>query len=209
MNITSIGNTARRYAVLTIAAVSLLAAGCRDDVTGEESKTVVHPPGSAAPGAELASLSFAAMEQFDQLVTPVFFAGSGNDNAAFTLVQRQGIELALRGKLRFDSVCLPQNTFNSNSDGSYSFAARDVNDVGDGCDGSPFKPSWVDGDTPEWSFEWSVNTDFDYSTGLQLDDLTYEIGLDADPTLAGNSFLTFDPINVPYADHAIGDNSTT
>lgn len=209
MNITQIRNVAQRCAVLTIAGMSVFAAGCRDNVTEVESGSVLSPPGPVAPGAQLASLSLTSFVQFDQLVTPGFFAGSGNDNVAFTLVQHQGIELALRGKLRFDSGCQPQNIFNSNSDGSYSFAARDVNDVGDGCDGSLIKPSWVDGDTPEWSFEWSVNTDFDESTGLKLDDLTYEIGLDADPTLAGTSFLTFDPINVPYADHAIGNNDTT
>lgn len=209
MKATLIGNTARRRAVLTIAATGVLAAGCLDDVTDEGASTQLRPPGPVAPSAKLTSLSFASFVQFDQSVTPDFFAGSGNDNAAFTRIQHQGIELALRGKLRFDSACLPQNIFNSNGDGTFSFAARDVNDIGDGCDGSPFKPSWVDGDTPEWSFEWSVNTNFDGSSGFKLDDLTYELGLDADPTLAGTSFLTFDPINVPYADHAIGDNSTT
>jgi hypothetical protein len=32
--------------------------------------------------------------------------------------------------------------------------------------------------------------------------------MDADPTL-GTNFLSFDPINLPYADHNIGDNTTT
>lgn len=141
----------------------------------------------------------AVAQQYDQMVTPDYFPGSGNDNAAFTLIQENGVELALRGKLRFDATCAPQNTFNSNHDGTYSFEAVDRM----GC------ASWADGDTPEWSFEWSVNTDYAGSTGRKLGDLTFQLGMDADPTLAGTDFLAFDPINVPFADHAIGDNTTT
>lgn len=135
---------------------------------------------------------------FDEDVTPDFFAGSGNDNGAFTVEQADGVELGLRAKLRFDGACTPQNIFNSNGDGTYSFDAVDRI----GC------ASWADGDTPEWNFEWAVNTDHDDSSGLVLDDLTYELGMDADPSL-GTSFLAFDPINVPFADHTIGDNTST
>ena len=202
MNITPTRTAARKYAALTIAAVSVLAAGCPEDVPAEQEASVVRPPDAAAPSGKPTSLSFATAVTFDGMVTPTFFLGSGNDNASFTLGQSQSIELALRGKLRFDMACQPQNIFNSIGDGSYTFAARDINDD---C---TTKPSWADEDTPEWSFEWSINTDFDQSTGLKLADLTYEIGLDSDPTFAGTSFLTFDPINLEYADHAIGDKDT-
>ena len=129
--------------------------------------------------------------------------GAGNLNGSFTTDRRNGIEIGLRGKLRFNAANLPENTFNSNSNGTYNFAPGNV--LGFGFDPPP-------NNTPEWSFEWSVNTDFDGTSGLKLDDLTYEIGLDFDPG-PGTSFLIFDnitpdPPSVPFYDHAIGDNGT-
>ncbi|MGB6037256.1 MAG: HYR domain-containing protein, partial [Cryomorphaceae bacterium] len=126
---------------------------------------------------------------FDQNTTSDILFGDGNDNGAFTLANNGSIELALRAKVRFPS---PANTFNSNGDGSYNHA---VGVFGSG------------GVQSGWNFEWSVNTDADGASGLKLDDLTYEIGIDYDPT-DGVNFVEFDPINQPFADHAIGDNST-
>ncbi|MFT5450479.1 MAG: hypothetical protein ACI9DC_005687, partial [Gammaproteobacteria bacterium] len=34
-----------------------------------------------------------------------------------------GVELGLRGKLRHNATGAPENTFNSNADGTFSFAA--------------------------------------------------------------------------------------
>ncbi|GJL77969.1 MAG: hypothetical protein NPINA01_09580 [Nitrospinaceae bacterium] len=143
-----------------------------------------------------------AVVQFEQNVTPEVIFGSGNSNGSFTTDRRNGLEIGLRGKLRFNGAGLPENTFNSNSNGTYNFQAI----VG------PTRTS----PTPEWSFEWSINTDFEdpTSSGSKLNEFTYEIGLDGDPG-PGTDFLTFDPINgldpvggVVCADHAIGDNST-
>ncbi len=151
-----------------------------------------------------ANAAFAGVE-FDQNVTPDVIFGAGNDNGAFTTDRRNGIELAIRAKLRFNASGLPENTFNSNGNGTYSFPAVGlVAPFGFGFAQPPTT-------TPIWNFEWSVNTDQDGTTGVKLDDLTYELGLDFDPS-TGTDFLKFDNITpsvaVPFYDHAIGDNST-
>lgn len=130
---------------------------------------------------------------FDQDVTSNVIMGSGITNGSFTVDRSNGIELGLRGKLRHNAMGDPENTFNSNGDGTYSFDA--------GVAPGQVFPTAV------WSFEWSINTDFDGSTGLMLDDLVYAFSIDSDPGLA-TDFTTFDPINLPFADHSIGDNST-
>ncbi|MBX3177311.1 MAG: PEP-CTERM sorting domain-containing protein [Candidatus Hydrogenedentes bacterium] len=148
----------------------------------------------------MAGTAHAAIE-FNQDVTPDVIFGSGNANGSFTTDRDNGVELGLRGKLRHNAAGQPENTFNSNGDGTYSFAA--------GVAPTQSSPTAV------WSFEWSINTDFDGSSGLNLDDLTYTLGLDMDPS-QGTNFFTFDPINdanpatgfTVQWDHAIGDNST-
>ena len=131
---------------------------------------------------------------FDQNVTQGVIFGSGNANGSFTVDTGSGVELGLRAKLRHDATGQPQNTFNSNGDGTYTFQA--------GVAPTQTTP------TAEWSIEWAINTDYDNSTGNVLDDYTYIFGRDTDPT-AGTSFITGDVINVAYGDHSIGDNSTT
>lgn len=141
----------------------------------------------------------AQAEMFDADVTPDVIFGDGNDNGSFTVEQAGGVELGLRAKLRFDDNNLPQNTFNSNGDGTYIFQS------GTPSPGFGWQPNSTS--TATWNFEWSVNSDYDGTSGFMLDDLTYEIEIDFDPT-SGTDFQTFDPINVTLADHAIGDNST-
>lgn len=139
---------------------------------------------------------------FDQDVTPDVIFGSGNANGSFTVDRANGIELGLRGKLRFNDANAPENTFNSLGNGTYVFQ-RGTPPTGFGFAAN--SPT-----TPVWNFEWSINSDFDGS-GDFLDQFTYELSIDFDPV--GTNFLTFDPINKPVADglsadHAIGDNST-
>jgi hypothetical protein len=138
--------------------------------------------------------------EFDQNVTPDVIFGDGNDNGSFTTdTSAGGVELGLRAKLRFNDLNAPENTFNSNGDGTYTFDAG-LPPTGFGF--APGSPS-----TAVWNFEWTINTNIDGTPGgLMLDDLTYEIRIDSDAI--GTSFLTFDPINSGLADHAIGDNST-
>lgn len=126
-------------------------------------------------------------------VTPNVIFGSGNANGSFTIDRNNGVEIGLRGKLRHNSLGAPENTFNSNGDGTYSFSA-----------GVAPIQSYP---TAAWSFEWSINTDYLGKSGTKLTDLTYYLGLDFDPT-QGTSFIGFDPINLSYADHSIGNNST-
>lgn len=147
---------------------------------------------TAIPAVSHAAISF------DQNVTSAVIFGSGNVNGAFTVDRQNGIELGLRGKLRFNSSNQPENTFNSNGDGSYSFDA--------GLPPTGF--SWTPGDTstPVWSFEWSVNANYDGS-GNVLNAFDYYLSFDGDPSAAADSD-GFDPINVPYADHGIGTNAT-
>ncbi len=130
---------------------------------------------------------------FDQNVTPDVIFGSGNANGSFTVDQSNGVELGLRGKLRHNASGSPENTFNSNGDGTYSFNT--------GVAPTQLSP------TAEWSFEWSINSNWDSSTSWNLNNLNYELGIDTDSSL-GTSFSIFDPINSAFADHAIGDNST-
>ena len=146
-----------------------------------------------------------ALQEFDQLITPDVIFGSGNADGAWTTERVNGLEIGLRAKLRFDLACTPQNTFNSNGDGTYSYAA------GVAPDGLGGAADCASPETPVWAFEWSVNTDYDASTGLTVGAYTYELGMDFDAS-QGTSFCTFDNITpsgtVPFFDHAFGDNST-
>ena len=135
----------------------------------------------------------AAIVAYDQNVTPDVIFGSGNANGSFTVDRANDIELGLRGKLRYNASGNPENTFNSNGDGTYSFDA--------GIAPTQSSPTAV------WSFEWSINSDYTGAAGRNLNGLTYTLGIDSDPSM-GTSWNTFDPINVPFADHSIGNNST-
>lgn len=156
----------------------------------------------------LASVAWAT----DQNVTPDVILGSGISNGSFTVNEANSVQLGLRGKLRFNASNQAENMFNSNGTGGYLFTA------GKAPTGFGFAPP--PNNTPVWSVDWSVNTNFDNGApGRNLGDLTYEIGLDFDPSGSTN-FLTWDPITVPdtipfypplttvFWDHSIGTNAT-
>ncbi|XWN30669.1 MAG: hypothetical protein ROR55_24895 [Devosia sp.] len=150
-------------------------------------------------------LALGSVTTFDEEIVSDVIFGDGNDNGGFTTAQVEdgtyAVELGLRAKLRFDENNTPQNEFNSNGDGTYAFP-NEVAPGGFGFD--PNSPT-----TPVWSFEWSINTDFTGATGDKLNDFTYLLEIDGDPS-EGVDFgtLAFDPINVDFADHAIGTNAT-
>lgn len=159
--------------------------------------------------AILSSGGASALEcETSDCVTPALINGSGNANGSFTIDRSFGIEVGLRGKLRHDVNGSPQNIFNSNGDGTYTFNA--------GVAPTQNFP------TAEWSFEWSVNVDYlqgtNDGTGYSLSDLSYFLELDQDPTAGSADFVSFDPIMgqrltygsqfVDQWDHAIGDNQT-
>jgi hypothetical protein len=140
-------------------------------------------------------------------VTPDVIMGTGNANGGFTVDQANGVELGLRGKLRFDGTNQPQNVFNFTGvsgagHGVYTFAAGGVNVLN-----GPV-PSWANSTTPIWNFEWSVNADYLGTANRQLNDLTYGIFIDFNPAAADVPNVSFDPINLSYADHSIGTNAT-
>ncbi len=142
----------------------------------------------------------ASFIQFDQNITPDVIFGSGNANGGFTTDRQNGIELGLRAKVRFDAANQPQNIFNSNGDGTYSFQS------GNPSPGFGFAP-----DNPfsaNWNFEWSINSDFN-GMGDVLSEFTYVMQIDFDRGPGTNFGLAqFDPINSGLADHAIGTDAT-
>jgi hypothetical protein len=173
------------------------------------------PGGAAAAGAGYYIDNVFVQPQFkanfDQDVYPDVIFGSGTVNGEFTMGYdtTTNIELGLRGKVRFNENNLPENTFNTNGDGTYTFVT-----------GSPTGGAgWVSATTPRWAFEMHVNTDRYGSTGDKLSDLTYELGMDVDPG-AGTNYLAWDFItpgeSIPYTppvpvdsyDHSMGDNTT-
>ena len=139
------------------------------------------------------SATASATISYDADVTPDVIFGSGNGNGFFTVDTQNNVEVGLRGKLRYQGV------YNSSGDGSYSF------DTGYYSTSTTVKPwNYL---TSLWNFEWTVNTDLNGQTGQPVNALTYQLGLDFDPGL-GTNYLTFDPINVPVADHSFGTNAT-
>jgi len=146
--------------------------------------------GAAAILAALSTPASATTFLYDQNVSPDVIFGSGNTNGAFTVDRNAGVELGLRAKIPF------VGTTNSNGDGTYSFSLAETANAGN-----------PQGSLNAWNFDWTVNTDYDGTTGQKITDFTYLLGIDFDPG-AGTDFLTFDPINTPFADHSIGDNST-
>lgn len=137
--------------------------------------------------------------------------GSGNANGDFTIGTGTYasptfpgpdavVELGLRAKLRFNESNEPENTFNYDGTDTYTFQA------GTPPTGFSFAPGSPT--TPVWNFEFSIVSELDFlqpSEGkTSLDALTYELRLDTDAG-AGTSFLTFDPINMTYADHGLDD----
>ncbi|MHC4290437.1 MAG: PEP-CTERM sorting domain-containing protein [Planctomycetota bacterium] len=145
----------------------------------------------AVNGAAQAAISY------DQDVTPNVIFGDGNANGSFTVDRTNGVELGLRAKLRYDATGLPQNTFNSNGNGTYTFQAGIAP-----TKSTPF---------PEWNFEFTINTDYEGTSGIMLDDLTYALQMTSTTVALGGPYDVINGESSPgvvYWDHAIGNNST-
>jgi hypothetical protein len=132
-----------------------------------------------------------AVVEFDQDVTPAVIFGLGNANGAFTTSRQNGVEIGIRGKLRYP---LPLSEYRDNGDGSYG--PFDSGDFG------PIRASW--------NFDWTLNSDYKCTNGtpgcVNIDAYTYELSMDADPTL-GTNFLVIDPLSLACPmDHEFGDN---
>jgi hypothetical protein len=105
----------------------------------------------------VASFSSQSSLLHDSDITPGVIFGSGNANGGWTIFQdsRNGLELGLRAKLRHDENGDPQNQFNSNGDGTYTFDAVSA----------PTQSNYVG----VWSFEWAVNTNYNNRGRRPLD----------------------------------------
>lgn len=171
----------------------------------------------AAAVLGMASSASAAIA-YDQNVTNNVIYGNGNTNGDFTTDRTNGIELGLRGKLRHDANGFPQNAYdiNNNNNGIYNFAAGTAINPSTGL---PYvdniaTPSTNEAMTAVWAFDWSINSDYLATSGFDLNDFNYTLGLDSDPS-QGTNYFTFDPINginpavgAVAWDHSMGDNST-
>ena len=130
-------------------------------------------------------------------VNPGVIFGSGNANGSFTTATEGNIEIGLRGKLRYNSMGVPEATYNYDGVDTYTFDP-DVS-------ANPANRSI-------WNFDWSINTDVNDPTnsGDNISEFIYALTVSK---VAANGMdliqlFTFDPINVDYADHSIGDNDT-
>ncbi|MBE7636220.1 hypothetical protein GUA87_05150 [Sneathiella sp. P13V-1] len=131
-------------------------------------------------------------------VTPGVIFGSGNANGDFTVDRQNGIEIGLRAKQRYPAA----NVFNYDGVDTYTFEAGRAADTPSGAGQNPSRPLW--------NFEWSINTDFDGTSGRKLNDVNYLLLASFTPTGGINQgTFAFDPINTAYADHALGTNLTT
>ncbi|REL26232.1 PEP-CTERM sorting domain-containing protein [Thalassotalea euphylliae] len=126
------------------------------------------------------------------LITPDVIFGSGNANGSWTGVNVNGVEVALRGKLRYDEFGNPQNIFNYDGDRTYTF--------------DPVFSS-IPAGRSVFNFEYAVNVDSTGTSGAVLSDFTYLFEFDTDPTVA-TSFLGGDIVNQVFTDNAMGTNAT-
>jgi len=115
--------------------------------------------------------------------------GSGNANGSFTGVNSFGVELGLRGKLRFDLAGSPQNTFNYDGDRTYTFDPALSN---------------APADRSIWNFEFSIDVGGTQGGTLANSGWTFSLGVDNDPS-SGVNFVAggFDPLLI-YGDNSGG-----
>jgi hypothetical protein len=136
----------------------------------------------------------------DAEVTPDTIFGNGNSNGFFTCQRTESIEVCIRAKQRGPIPQNPDGTY-SNDDGSFT-----VPSGGYAADlPSPTINRAV------WSYDWSVNVDWQETTGDVLGDYVLMLSIDADPscdTCYANFFpLTTTP-TVPALPGFFGDNNT-
>lgn len=119
---------------------------------------------------------------FDANVTNSVIYGSGNANGDWTLDRNNGIELGLRAKLRKVANIDPgqSSIYNASTGLKDSFA--------------------------KWNFDFSINSDFDGSTGLNVGELNYALFLDTDAS-QGINFISYNPVT-SYLDNSFGTNAT-
>jgi hypothetical protein len=130
-------------------------------------------------------------------VTPGVIFGSGNANGGFTIASANGIELGLRGKVRYNANGVPENNWNQvGNSNTYRFNPND---------------GVAPGARATWNWEWSINSNVD-GTGANLDQFCYELTiyeLSTGGVNAATTDLINNPAGLPAIDHSFGNNSTT
>jgi len=118
-------------------------------------------------------------------VIPDVFFGTGNANGSFTGTTQDNVEVALRGKIRFEG------TYNYDGDHTYIF-----------------DPLLYPGSSTRsaYNFEWSINTNADGTGSNTIGSFDYILSIDTDPSVL-TSFISGDPYALG-GDHSFGDNST-
>jgi hypothetical protein len=108
-------------------------------------------------------------------VSPNVIFGGSVSNGSFTGATAGGVELALRGKLRYDLDGQPQNTFNFDNVDTYTFMSAN---------------SVAPSNRSIFNFEWAIHT----LGGAALNSLTYLLTVDTDPTVNNNSAISYNPM---------------
>lgn len=126
------------------------------------------------------------------LVTNEVIMGTGIGNGSWTGINNNTVELALRGKLRYNGAGLPENTFNYDGINTYTF--------------DPSLSS-IPANRSVFNFEFSINSDPAGTVGTNLNSYVYTLMVDIDPS-SGTNFVpnTFSP--TLFGDNSYGDNST-
>lgn len=132
-------------------------------------------------------------------VTNNVIFGGGNANGSFTGVRVGSLELALRGKLRYDAShgCAggfgcPQNQFNYAHGDSYTFQSAQSN--------APVNRSI-------FNFEWSINSNAD-GMGVALSNYSYRIDVDTDPTVNVGNQVSYNPLSILSTGYYLGTNAS-
>jgi hypothetical protein len=134
--------------------------------------------------------------EYNQTVTNAVIYGGGNSNGGFAIEENQFVEVGLRAHLRYPLPSDSTSGIMHQGSGVYgSFEAQGYTSggVAGGLRGS-------------WNFDWSINSDTDDGSA-KVNAYTYLLEIDYDPS-QGTDFLSFNPLDVSYADHSFGDNST-
>lgn len=120
-------------------------------------------------------------------VTPtVIFGTGGNQNGDFTIssVSSSGLELGLRGRVRFQTETMDQNN------GTYGSFATSA------------------GPLALWNFDWTVNSNYNGNgSNLSANGLTYLLGMDFNPAV-GNAFSSVLNLSTTCIDSQFGNNGT-
>ncbi len=129
----------------------------------------------------------------NQNVTSNVIMGSGIGNGGFTTsTSASGVEVGLRARERYSLANdTPTGVTGSNGNGGFNQNAGEPAGFGSS-------------NRARWNFDWSINTG---AANIAAAGYTYSLGMDFNAGF-GTNFQTFDLINLAFADHSFGNNTT-